>query len=439
MNRLRSILTGRQNWLFIAILIFALVTRLYRLNIPSTYYFDEVYHAVTAKLILHNDSRAYEWSNPPPEPNTAVDWLHPPLAKLTQAASMAIFGENGFGWRFSAAIFGTATIGLVGIFALELGLSTNVALLAMGLLSLDGLALTTSRIAMNDAHVAFFILLTTWLYARWKKQPSERRALAVAAAAGLAVASKWSGLFVGVIIGADQVLVFWNNRSHWWQRWRSQLFLLGALVLLVPAIYLLSYTQMFAQGHNWAHFEELLHQTWWYQTHLEATHPYQSKPWEWALDWRPVYVYADFTRPGVLQNIYMLGNPWIFWGGLLAVGWSLGDLITLWRQSRLSHQQRRQRDALTLALLAYGLTWLPWTASPRIMFFYHYLPALPFLVILLSQQLIQLWQETKLGRWTVTILVVLTATTFILFLPNWTALPVTEVWGKLYFALPRWR
>src|SRR5438105_1782547 len=77
----------------ILILLFATIGRFYRLSLPSVYYFDEVYHALTAKLIARNDVRAYEWWNEPVEPNTAVDWLHPPLAKYTQALSMKVFGE----------------------------------------------------------------------------------------------------------------------------------------------------------------------------------------------------------------------------------------------------------------------------------------------------------------------------------------------------------
>jgi len=102
------------------ILAFTFFTRMYRLNIPERYEFDEVYHAVTAKLMVDGDMRAYEWTNPPPEPNTAVDWLHPPYAKLTQAASMSIFGKNSFGWRFSSVIFGVLVVYVTAKIAEEL-------------------------------------------------------------------------------------------------------------------------------------------------------------------------------------------------------------------------------------------------------------------------------------------------------------------------------
>ncbi len=427
------------HFLFAFILLFALITRVWRLGFPPEYYFDEVYHAVTAKLILHNDPRAYEWTNPPPEPNTAVDWLHPPFAKLTQAVGMKIFGENSFGWRISSAIFGTGTVIVTYFLAIELGLPTSVALLAMGLLSLDGLALTTSRIAMNDAHVSFFFVLTAWLYQRWKKRPSEIRTLLVAAAAGLAAASKWSGIFISAILVGDQLVDLVIKNKHWRQHLPAFLSLLGTLVILVPSIYLLSYSQMFAQGKTWDHFRELHRQIWWYQTNLKATHPYQSTPLQWVLDLRPVYTYANYDEPSKLQNMYMLGNPLVFWGGAVAALSSLVLALRFLRRRKLSTPLKLESEQYRFLLLAYLLPWVPWLASPRIMFFYHYLPAVPFLCLLLAGQLRLLSRSGKPGRWLAISYVSLAALAFVVFLPNWTALPVAEVWGKIFFLLPSWR
>src|SRR5579859_5085331 len=163
--------------LLLGIVFFAFVTRVYRLNYPPQYMFDEVYHAVTAKLILHNDPRAFEWWNPPPEPNTAVDWLHPPLAKYTQAFGMYFFGENSFGWRISSVVFGTLLIFATAKLAEEFFDDKFVALTAAFLAACDGLLLTQSRIAMNDIHVAFFIIVTLLFYVRFRKAKNRRQIL----------------------------------------------------------------------------------------------------------------------------------------------------------------------------------------------------------------------------------------------------------------------
>src|SRR5574340_687517 len=87
--------------ILILILAFSFFTRIVRLDVPQRYIFDEVYHALTAKLIARGDHRAFEWWNLPVEPNTAVDWLHPPIAKYTQALAIKLLGENSFAWRLS--------------------------------------------------------------------------------------------------------------------------------------------------------------------------------------------------------------------------------------------------------------------------------------------------------------------------------------------------
>ncbi len=190
------------------ILAFAFFTRFYRLHIPEKYVFDEVYHAVTAKLIANNDPRAYEWSNPPPEPNTAVDWLHPPLAKYTQALSMIMLSQNSFGWRFSSAVFGVLAIFLTARLSFNLFKNNTISLLAAFVASLDGLLLTMSRIAMNDIHVTVFILMTLNFYTIYlNSKRKERKYFELAGmSAGLAIGTKWSGLFVIMILGLFELV-----------------------------------------------------------------------------------------------------------------------------------------------------------------------------------------------------------------------------------------
>lgn len=82
-------------------------TRFYQLGEPKGYYFDEVYHAMTVKLVARNDPRAFEYIHGDSiEKGTYVEWLHPPVAKYLQALGVLAFGESGFGWRFTTAVFG---------------------------------------------------------------------------------------------------------------------------------------------------------------------------------------------------------------------------------------------------------------------------------------------------------------------------------------------
>jgi dolichyl-phosphate-mannose--protein O-mannosyl transferase len=98
----------KSKFILIAIILFAFVTRVYQIQNPPKDYFDEIYHAFTARLVLHADSKAWEWWNPHPE-GFAYEWTHPPVSKLGMALGM-VFGENSFGWRIPQAIVGTISI-----------------------------------------------------------------------------------------------------------------------------------------------------------------------------------------------------------------------------------------------------------------------------------------------------------------------------------------
>jgi len=477
-------------WLLLGIVFFAFITRIYRLSYPPQYMFDEVYHAVTAKLIRRNDPRAFEWWNPPPEPNTAVDWLHPPLAKYTQALGMDIFGENSFGWRISSVIFGTLLIFATAKLAEELFDDKVIALVAAFLAACDGLLLTQSRIAMNDIHVAFFIVVTFLFYMRFRKAKRARRTLwlfLTGLSAGLAMGSKWSGIFILGVVWVAEIFRFRPillKRKNIFPGFLRVVFLLA-----VPAtVYILSYTQMFLQGKTlictgnqveqgkcycsqesstfvtilkrvdpsrsnyWeslearggckqllSHFSELHHQILWYQLNLKATHPFQSRPWQWFFDIRPVWFYVDYQQQNI-ANIYALGNPLLFWIGDVAVGATIVYLLYVLKRKYLHHGKIREKwSNLLLLLFAYFAVWLPWQLSPRIMFFYHYTPAVPLLSILLAYWLskLSIWKSGKVLSITFVALIFLT---FVIFYPDWTGISVPKQFAeKVYFAMPSWR
>lgn len=459
--------------ILVVILAFAFLTRVWRIYIPEKYYFDEVYHAVTAKLIAGNDPRAFEWWNPPPESNTAVDWLHPPVAKYTQAFFILLFGENSLGWRFSSAVFGVGVIYLVYRLALELFDKYSVSLLAALIASLDGLLLTQSRIAMNDIHVTFFILLAMsfyWKFFNLSRRPKYssknfRFLFMASLAAGLALASKWSGLFVvSLIIGWEILRIgfvadrffsiakeFHQRKARYLINLKKSLALFPFLIMTPMAIYLGSYWLMFAQGKDFQHFKDLHWQIYQYQTHLQATHPYQSRPWQWFLDLKPVWFYVDYIDSQTIANIYAFGNPAIFWLGDLAV---IAAIIFIlfqsysWIKQQLTAAHQKELLAILFLTLGYLIVWTPWVFSPRIMFFYHYTPAVPLLSIMLAWWLIKLqpWEikvtggRLKVGNIMLSLAMTSIMTCFVIWFPQWTALPVNKEFADhVFYLLKSWK
>jgi dolichyl-phosphate-mannose-protein mannosyltransferase len=489
--------------LLIIILCFAFLTRIVRLHVPERYVFDEVYHALTAKLIARDDVRAYEWWNPPVEKDTAVDWLHPPYAKYTQAFFIKTFGENSFGWRISSVIFGVLVIVMVYKLSYELFNNKNLSLLATLLASLDGLLLVQSRIAMNDIHVTFFILLTFLFYIRYKNNKKIHLLLLTGLSAGLAIGTKWSGLFALLTVlffeGIEYLKVFIAMLKK--KKSVSEIIQLKKVLLLfislgiIPIVmYLLSYSHMFLQGKSllcfeqkqtsgkcyferiqfgdktWegylSHFGELHRQIWWYQTNLEATHSYQSRPYQWFLNLRPVWMHVNYQDSGI-GNIYAQGNSILFWTGGFTALLSVVLLITqyctkLLRFVQKKRRQKRSKKTTSVSILvkkiatyttpnyflfllfAYFAVWLPWQLSPRIMFFYHYTPAVPLLTIILAYWLIKIstitYQTKPIGKYLFTVILLLISVNFIVFYPNWTALVLPKgIMDPIYFALQSWK
>jgi dolichyl-phosphate-mannose-protein mannosyltransferase len=451
--------------LLVAIFLFGFVTRFWGMAKPTTYIFDEVYHAATAKLIAHNNPDAFNPWAKPPEPNTAVDWLHPPLAKYTQALGMIVFGENSVGWRISSGIFGTLIPMLVAVLVWRTTRSKLATLFGATLAALDGLLLVMSRIAMNDIHVTVFILLCAVVYISSKN----RYKLALAGiVAGLAIGTKWSGVFVLVWLWLwEGIMLIPMLRAQWKilvaaSSTRAQYVLaflrLGvrwlvvrvALLAVVPILlYLAVYWQLFAVGWSWDHFLDMHRQTLHYQFTLDATHPAQSRPWEWVANQAPVWMAIDFPVADKRSDIYASGNTVLFWiGAAIAFWWVVVGFYSLFALTRYSIAPTFGGRAPTVGLLPiiqllslYFLIWVPWLASPRIMFFYHYTPAVPLLcaILALTYNITIMNAVSERTRNAIKIatgvFLALCAIFFALWYPHWTFQPVSiEFKNAVYFS-----
>lgn len=410
----------KSRWALIIILLLAVFTRFWNLSYPPRYIFDEVYHAFTAAAYAQNDPAGYEWWHQSPVEGTAYEWLHPPLAKLFMAGGILIFGDTSFGWRFFSAVFGVIAIWLLYLVGQKI-FNRQVGLLAAFLGTLDGLFLTQSRIAMNDIFLIVFILATIYFLWSFIKSGYFRDFLLAAFFTGLATATKWPGIFLGALlmVGLGYQLMKQKHPAQWL---RSSLIWIVGGGLLIPVIYLLAYGQFWWQGHSVDQFIELHKQIWWYQTNLEATHDYGSKAWTWPLLIRPVWYFVNYKRSQI-ANIYALGNPIIWWNGLAALGVAIYQAF---KQKALKYK---------LIILGYFLFWLPWLFSPRVMFLYHYLPSLTFLILGLAW----FWVEMVEERWVKVLFVSSTILVFILFYPYWTGIAIPQAYQRFLLWLPSWR
>jgi len=451
--------------LLLLLLILTFFFRASRLSTPPNYVFDEVYHVPTIKAIANNNKDSYNPFAKSPEPNTAYDWLHPPLAKLIQAASINLLGENSFAWRLPSAVFGTLSVAALYFFTLTLFKNQQLALLTATIFSLDNLQLTMSRIAMNDIFVTTWIILALTFfyrfiksdslgqnqgrtlkgsslqasrYAKGKVQPYWNfHLLLTAVFTGLSLATKHSSIFLYPIFFIFIFKKLFTTPSAKPVRPLvesnlAELFKSILILTFIPlAIYFLSYLQMFLQGSTLTDFFNLHKQIYWYQTGLTATHSFQSAAWQWPLLIRPVWFHVKYL-PYSTAHIYNLGNPLIFWAGLVTVG--LGTFSILQGSTLLFRKVQPYCDLnrIKYPLICYFFLFFPWVFSPRILFLHHYLPALPFLSLIIA---FSIYNHRRLTL----AFLILTLAVFIFFYPLNTAIPINKDWLKYFFWLPTWR
>ena len=446
----------------LALLCLAAAVRLWDLGDPDRLFFDEKYYAVDAQDYV---TRGVEENKP----------AHPPLGKWVIALGIQVFGNTPFGWRIAVAVAGSLTVLLVHFCGLRLFRRTAPAALAATLVALDGLSITTSRMAMLDATLALCVVSAFWLVlvdrdarrrSRGAGEPlvaslmgSRYRWLA-GLALGLAVATKWSGLLAVAAMGLLVLGTELAGRGEGIRRTATRgLAVAGGAVLslvVVPAaVYVAAFAGWFANyedsyagaracgpGVCAAGPTERL-DTWWasqvdlvrMHRNLEATHSYRSDPLGWIWLERPVLVYAESCTAeqqadgecevprGTVARITLVGSPALWWPALLAYP------VLLWRAVA-------RRDGIAATVLApLAVLWLPWLAAGKPGYFFYLVPAVPFIALALVRAV----QVTPRPRLVGGLLLASSVAAFAFFAPIWLGIPLDRDLLDLRYWLPSWR
>ncbi|GAA4572242.1 phospholipid carrier-dependent glycosyltransferase [Planotetraspora kaengkrachanensis] len=426
---------------------FGAYLRFFRLGEPKAVVFDETFYAKDAYSLIRfgveqstlgtvddpiADTRLLAGNTDvfvhcPPQPlsDCAAYVAHPPLGKWMIGLGELVFGMTPFGWRVMAALVGSLSLLIMARTARRMTRSTLLGCLAGFLLALDALEFTSSRFALLDVFLMFWVLagfaclvvdrdryrerITDWYESgrspatgpppgvRWWR-------LGAGLCLGAACAVKWSGVFF--LIAFAILSLVWDAGARKTAGIRrpyagtSTRGLPGAAVMLgvLPGlVYLLSWTGWFASsrgyGRNWdqatsagpAYFVVDSLRSWWnyqtsvlgFHTGLTAHHPYMSEPWSWPLLLRPVPYFYE-SAPGCgsancAQAVLGTGTPLIWYGAIAALLVMIGWYVTSrdWRAGAV--------------LLAYAVGWLPWfyyaVSDRRTMFLFYALPMVPFMVL----------------------------------------------------------
>ncbi len=352
-------------------------------------------------------------------------------------------GNPELGWRFASAVAGTLAVLVIARTARRMFRSTLLGCFAGLLLAFDGLEFVQSRIGILDIFLMTGLVLALACLvldrddgrARLAARLAANRAKAEAAedgtgrpalagtgppsaltgsgpwlgarpwrlacglCLGAAMGVKWSALYT--LVGFAALAFAWDVGARRTAGARRPI--LAALArdtpiwavsfLVLPVVtFFATWTGWFVTdgGYNrhqfgngawaalrgWWDYQMLIYQ---FHEHLDASHPYASKPLSWLVLGRPVAYYYGAPKigesgcsaqAGCSREILAIGNPAIWWLGTLAL---LG-VLALWAS------RRDWRAALVL--VGFGTSFLPWLAFPsRTMFLFYALPLLPFLVL----------------------------------------------------------
>ncbi|MFT0762285.1 phospholipid carrier-dependent glycosyltransferase [Actinomyces sp. F1_1611] len=409
-------------WLFTALAtVLAAATRLTNLGRVPDLIFDEVYYVKDAWSLAQ---LGYEgtWGDTFPaglDPSASFV-VHPPVGKWLISLGMQWLGpENPVGWRLVPALMGVLGVFFLCRWAWLLFRSPAVVGLAGLFLATDGMHLVLSRTALLDGILTTFVLGALWALTHDQLGPATgwRRPWLVVTGLflGLAVGTKWSGLYVAAALGlfvvARELVLGRRTRAVW----PDGVAAFGSMIGTAALVYLVSWTSWFTHPAAWGHTGGNALSDWWryqrqvfnFHAGLATPHPYQSHPAGWLLQLRP----TSFWYQAGDQTILALGNPLLWWFGVAAL--LAFAVAALWRRTW----------PYALVLVGWASAYLPWFLYPdRTVFTFYTVVLSPFVALMSA------WAVAELGRRVsrvlagVLVVAILASAWF--FWPIWTGAPL---------------
>lgn len=442
--------------------VLALVTRLWNIAYPHGVVFDEVYFRGFAADYL---SGHYFFD------------IHPPLVKLLFAGDAWLFHLSqtdissglwgGVVLRCLPALAGAALVPLVYLITRKIGLGRLGASVAAVFVLCDNALLVESRFVLMDILLLLFSFGALYLVMILIKKSGWQRWLLVASVGlllGMTVSTKWTGLAMVALVGAYYLIESIIKKVR-------PLRIAGEILLvltLIATVYVGSFALHFGLlGHSGegdafmsekfqstlvgsdyykssAHmsfvdkFIELNHEMYTAEDSIEGTtHPYSSKWYQWPFMMKPIYYWqGDIHDDSYQGNIYLLGNPLVWWLSSLSV--LAAFLVWFVRPKWLGSRHRM----VAYLLFGYGLNYLPFVFITRPMFLYHYLTALVLSILIAAIMIEKLaklirdkWGDRRVKQLHATIFVV-TVFLFLYFLPisyGWDMSP-SDLDQKMWFS-----
>ncbi|KKS38106.1 MAG: hypothetical protein A3G49_00110 [Candidatus Sungbacteria bacterium RIFCSPLOWO2_12_FULL_41_11] len=224
-------------YILAAIIFLAAVLRLWGIGAGDPVG-DEVLYAFRAVGLLDYDVAEFQ--------TTPLQWFdgnipwwtklsfhdHPPLVFLIQHFFIKIFGENIFAFRFSAALFGIASVYLI----YKLGallFSPLVGIISALILAVSSNHILISRVGLQEPYVIFFLLLFSYALVRSLK--NDNFLWLVGLSMGLGFLTKYTLIFITVPVLFIYFIIF--RREYFWNKKFWMNIILAILIFSPVLIY----------------------------------------------------------------------------------------------------------------------------------------------------------------------------------------------------------
>ncbi len=162
-----------------------------------------------------------------------------------------------------------------------------------------------------------------------------------------------------------------------------------------------------------------------YHSNLDATHPFSSSWYEWPIMAKPVWLFVGGTTDGLHMTISDIGNPAIWWFGIVGFVYLVIDAI-----------KKRSKNSIFILIFIVS-TIIPYLFIGRLMFMYHFFITLPFVMLGIVSLIKWITEKTKSNKAYYTY-VVLIIVMFIIFYPIVSGMPVSGDYIESLKWLPGW-
>ncbi len=428
---------------------------------PSSVVFDEVH---IGKYIIWHLQHSYFFD------------VHPPLGRLIFAffAYLINYGDIvvDFGkignllpnWiillRIVPIIFGILLSPIVYGILRNLNINKKLAFLGGVLICLENSTIVQSRFLLTDSFILFFGFLSLLLYLIYRNHINIKYSYLVFYLAVICAISafsiKWIGLsFLGMI-------VFFELINHYLDYGKIFSVKLFKCMIIIGLLFVSIYSAIFAihlrvlpntgngdpymskefqknligsQYENdnsiiakkdFPHkFLELNAEMISANNRLVYKHDYSSLWYTWPMMSRPIYYWNSsddlniVNEIGKKSHIYFIGNPVLYWFGIISI-------LILFIISLLNIRKIKKEYISIFILIGFISNFLPFIFIGRVMFLYHYAPALVFSIMALVLCIDKI-KNLNTQNIVYTSTIILASFLFLFFSPLTYGLPLTDI------------